>query len=68
MGMTEREGLGDGERPVRELRVGRGERQVDAVARERAQGEEAFEPRNPSAGDDHVRRADRTTWLREDRS
>ena len=63
VGVAERERLGDRERPVRELGVGRDERQVDPVARERAQGEQAFEACHSTAGDDDVHRAAPYTFV-----
>ena len=67
VGMDREEGGGkgsDGEWPE-DWGARRGGRLITG---ERAQGEEAFEACNSSAGDDHVHRAHRTPWLREDRS
>ena len=66
--VAERERLGDRERPVRELGVGRDQRQVDPIARERAQGQQAFEACDTTAGDHDVHRSAPYTLLRESRS
>ena len=45
----------DGHRAVDEAQVGRDERDVDAIAGQRAQREQRLEPRDPTAGDQHAR-------------
>ena len=60
MGVAERERLGDRERAVGEVGVGRDDGQVDPVARQRAQGEQGLEARDAAAGDDDVHPPHRT--------
>ena len=49
------ERLVDGHRAVDEPQLGRDERDVDAIAGQRAQREQRLEPRDPTAGDQHAR-------------
>ena len=49
------ERLVDGHRAVDEAQLGRDERDVDAIAGQRAQREQRLEPCDPTAGDQHAR-------------
>ena len=49
------ERLVDGHRAVDEAQVGRDERDVDAIAGQRAQRQQRLEPCDPTAGDQHAR-------------
>ena len=54
--LTETERLGDGERPVPKLRLGREHLDTDATFPQLPQGQRGLEGRNAPAGDQYPRR------------